>query len=67
MLADNSISGKCTLLLSGYIRGRSLSVNQLVIVWLQHITLRFKELSLTLDTVGSGSHNRCWRFSVIQD
>ncbi|KAJ8538175.1 hypothetical protein K7X08_014715 [Anisodus acutangulus] len=33
MVADNPISGKCTLLLSGYIRARSLSVNQLV-----HIT-----------------------------
>lgn len=33
MVADNSIPGKCTLLLSGYIRARSLSVNQLV-----HIT-----------------------------
>ncbi|CAN4094075.1 unnamed protein product [Withania somnifera] len=33
MLVDNPISGKCTLLLSGYIRARSLSVNQLA-----HIT-----------------------------
>ncbi|KAK8947961.1 hypothetical protein KSP40_PGU013198 [Platanthera guangdongensis] len=27
---DNNMSGKCTLLLSGYLRGRNLSVNQLV-------------------------------------
>ncbi|KAM1398258.1 hypothetical protein ACFX2I_015726 [Malus domestica] len=30
MVADDSSSGKCTLLLTGYIRARSLSVNQLV-------------------------------------
>lgn len=41
VVADNSISGKCTLLLSGYIRARSLSVNQLVIVLLHHIALRY--------------------------
>lgn len=41
MVADNSISGKCTLLLSGYVRARNLSVNQLVIVLLLHITLRY--------------------------
>ncbi|KAG6592850.1 Pre-rRNA-processing protein TSR1-like protein, partial [Cucurbita argyrosperma subsp. sororia] len=30
MVADNCTSGKCTLLLTGYLRARSLSVNQLV-------------------------------------
>ncbi|KDP36805.1 hypothetical protein JCGZ_08096 [Jatropha curcas] len=30
IVADDSNSGKCTLLLTGYLRGRSLSVNQLV-------------------------------------
>jgi len=31
MLVDDESSGKCTLLLSGYLRARKLSVNQLVI------------------------------------
>ena len=30
MVADNCTPGKCTLLLTGYLRARSLSVNQLV-------------------------------------
>lgn len=33
MVADDCNSAKCTLLLNGYLRAHSLSVNQLVITW----------------------------------
>lgn len=68
LVADDSASGKCTVLLTGYVRARGLSINQLVSIGFNMIHLDIGNiLHLTLHMAVLGSHFRCWRFSIIED
>ncbi|KAK8935690.1 hypothetical protein KSP39_PZI014012 [Platanthera zijinensis] len=55
---DNNMHGKCTLLLSGYLRGRNLSVNQLV-----HVSgagdFQFDKIDVLMDPVPLNDRKYC--------
>lgn len=66
MVADDTNPGTCTLLLTGYVRARSLSVNQLVIV--QPMTCLWShDLVVVLFSFISGSCFWCRGFPVVQN
>lgn len=69
LLNDDGSSGKCTLLLTGYLRARNLSVNQLVGYSIWHL-FGGNQKVITMSALifsGSGSSFRCGWFSVSQN